>query len=218
MMMTARVLFAGVLLASTAYDASADAITIKATGEGWCNGEGTCNSTNSSTINNTFAGSHSFEYRNWFAFSLPSGLTIGSGTLNIWNDAQNFTTVSDATFGLRHANEITFDGLLGGITLGSISVAAADAGDSHFVPIPLNTDAIRLLNAADRNSLFLFGGVVNPISTLEVQIFGYTGGVPVAFLDLTGTTPEPATYLLVASALAAVAFSRRKLRTRGIIP
>jgi len=208
-----RLVLVGALLGSMADTASADTIT--ASGQGWCKGDGMCNSTTASTINNTFAGSLSgFEYRDWFAFRLPLG-DITAGTLNIWNDEANFTDVAAATFEVRDASEISFGGLLGATMLGSISVQLADAGvSSHFVSIPLNPDAIRLLNAAD-GSLFVLGGVVTPfVPTSPVQIFGYTSGPPAAFLELSGDlsspVPEPASYLLVAMGLAVLVLTRRK--------
>lgn len=215
-MRIARMVLSGVLLVSLGSQADADTITIRASGQGWCIQE-SCNNTNPSALQNTFAGRHEErEYRDWFAFQLPAPRVITGATLNIWNDARNFTDHDAVTFALRDASTISFAGLLGSTTLGSVSVPAADAGASRFVAISLNSVAIDLLNGA-RGGQFLFGGVVSPfMSSGEVQIFGYTDGRPPAFLELSADpVPEPGTLLLFGAGSAALACRRRRRLSRG---
>src|SRR5436190_19152235 len=108
-MSVASVLGAGLLLLVAASRASADAVTLFASGQGWCQSSGECN--NNTRLNNTFAGSHEGqEFRDWFKFDLPGG-DVASATLNIWNDAQNFTTVPSARYDLRNAGDVSFEGL-----------------------------------------------------------------------------------------------------------
>jgi hypothetical protein len=206
------VLGAALLLFVTASQASADSIELFASGQGWCQSTGECN--NNARLNNTFAGSlvPGGEFRNWFRFDLPGG-DIESATLNIWNEAANFTTVPSARYDLRNAGDLSFEGLRGSTTLGSIGVAAADTGQSHFVEIPLNADGLRFLNAS-AGRRFLFGGIVSPfVEGSQVQTFGYTQGPPAAFLQLSGEfspTPEPVTGLAGVCAAVAVLLARRR--------
>jgi hypothetical protein len=203
---------AGLLLFAAASQASADSIKLFASGQGWCESSGACN--NNARLNNTFAGSHlqGSEFRNWFRFDLPGG-DIESAVLNIWNDAQNFTTVPSARYDLRNAEGMSFAGLRGSTTLGSIGVGAADTGESHFVAIPLNADGLAVLNASAGHR-FLFGGIVSPfVPGSEIQTFGYTMGPPAAFLQLSGEfspTPEPVTSLVGMCAAVAVLVARRR--------
>jgi hypothetical protein len=115
---------------------------------------------------------------------------------------------------LRKANAISFGGLAGSMTLGSIGVSAADTGTSHFVSIPLTQAALDFLNAA-RDGNFLFGGLVTPFSpNREVRIFGYTQGRPIASLNLSldssAPVPEPSSMLLFATAALGLARKWRR--------
>jgi hypothetical protein len=206
------VLGAALLLLAAASQASADSIKLFASGQGWCNSTGECN--NNARLNNTFAGVQrgGNEFRNWFRFDLPGG-DIESAVLNIWNDGGNFTTLPSARYDVRNAADLSFEGLRGSTTLGSIGVGAADTGESHFVAIAMNAEGLGFLNAS-AGRRFLFGGIVSPfVSDSEIQTFGYTTGPPSAFLQLSGDfspTPEPVTSLVGMCAAVAVMVVRRR--------
>jgi hypothetical protein len=179
-----------------------------ATGSGWVNDVSGPNNTNTSVIANHFAGGID-RYRNWFAFDIPSLGTITSATLYIWNDSANSNSIPTATYRLYEASAITFTGLVSGPILGSVLTSVADAGGSHYEPIALNAAGIAALDAA-QGSQFIFGG-----SNDGDEIFGYTGGAPVAYLDLsasaTGAVPEPLSIMVwVGLACAATTVAHRR--------
>ena len=185
--------------------ASAVAVTITATGEGWCESGGFCNNTNTSVIANTFSGKSGNLYRDWFAFDLTGASgSITSATLSIWNDGSNFNNVSGALYNLYQAAGISYSGLVSGSSLGDILTSVADTGVSHYVDITLNAAGLAALTAGE-GSTFVFGGFNN-----GDQIFGYTGGVPIATLTYTTTVPEPGSMGLLGFGLLALAFAKRR--------
>jgi hypothetical protein len=185
--------------------------TIYATGSGWCDSGGSCNNTNTSVINNHFAGLSGNGYNNWLAFDIPNLGTITSATLSIWNDAQNYTTNPAATYNVYEGDVLTYAGIMTGQIFGSQNVGLADTGVGHYVDIVLNNDALGILNGAQGTN-FWFGGSVVANPGDHVEIFGYTGGTPLAMLTLNETSeiPEPGTFAAVALGLATAAVLRRR--------
>ena len=68
-----------------------------------------------------------------------------------------------------------------------------------------------LLNGAQGTNFWFWGGVVGANGGDVVEIFGYTGGTPLAMLTLNGTSeiPEPGTFTVVALGLAMAALIAR---------
>lgn len=214
-------LLMGLIVALAGTSVQAGHINVAATGSGWCSSDAQyvaddCEDSNLNLNNNTFAGNNSDGFgggvhRNWFAFDLPTLVTLSSASIFIWNDAANFNTVnSSAVFNLYEALDLSFAGLTNGPNLGSIAVDDANAGLSRYIEIELNAIGIAALTAS-LGSQFIFGGNNDD----GEQIFGYTGGRPIAYLTLDDgtivpTAPAPATIPLLGMALAALGFSRRK--------
>lgn len=193
----------------------ARADTVTASGQGWCNVDGSCNATTG--INNTFAGQFFGPefgplYRNWFRFSIPTLATITSATINIWNAASNATAEADPVYSLYAGASLSYTGLKSGSALGEVSVFDADTGIGHWESIALNAAGLAALNAAMGGS-FLFGGDVSPISgTGDIQIFGFTTGLPAAYLELSAAPiPEPESYAMLLAGLGVLlAVARRR--------
>lgn len=194
----------------------ARALTVTASGEGWCNNVSGCNNTNTNVIANTFAGNNpsgpgqpsTSIYRDWFAFNLPLlGAPITTATISIWNEGSNFNTVNpSAVFNLYEATGISFAGLTNGPSLGSILVNAADTGVDHFVDITFNAAGITALNA-NQGDLLILGGN----NDFGEQIFGYTSGVPVAYiLTVETAVPAPAGLALLVLGLGLLSFRVRR--------
>jgi hypothetical protein len=212
-----RLLFS-VWLAFVTVPAQSSPVVLMATGEGWCRNISECNNTSIITIANTFAGNNpngpgqpsESIMRDWFAFALPIfGGSIASATISIWNDRGNFNTVNlAAVFNLYEATNISYTGLTGGMSLGSVLVSSADNGIDHFETINLNALALAALET-HQGSTFVFGGN----NDNGEQIFGYTSGVPIAELTLDiAAVSEPGSILLVSTALACLAAVRRRRR------
>ncbi len=198
-----------------ALGAKAGNINVAAAGSGWCSDQALyvlddCEDSNLNLNSNTFAGTNSGGFgggihRDWFAFDLPVLANISSASMFIWNDAANFNTVNlAAIFNLYEASDLSFSGLKNGPSLGGVSVSDADTGPSRYIQIALNTTGIAALTASLGNR-FIFGGANDD----GEQIFGYTSGLPKAYLTFE-TVPAPATISLLGLALAALGFCRRK--------
>ena len=190
---------------------------VDAVGEGWCrdsvSGSDYCNNTDTSAIWNTFAGNGSGDgvYRNWFAIDIPAIGLISNATLWIWNDGQDSTGDASRTYTLYNPAAIDFGSLGTGSPLGTVNVGDADTGLSHYVGIPLNATALSLLNAA-QGGQFLFGGAVDIVNpAVQVEIFGWTEGIPLARLEYNAV-PEPGTLSMLLAGLAVLGMAIRRKR------
>jgi hypothetical protein len=209
----------------------AQASIVNATGEGFCNGYGQCSTAETTApIASDFAGYIYTRYNNWFSFNLPTAATIGvinTATISIYNYGNGFNTTLSAadTFDLYQAkNTSSYDGLMNGPVLGSISAAAANAGGAGWVSISLNSFAITALNQA-RGGTFIFGGNYNTTDpNLSGKFYGVFSepylkdtpggvpGLPAAQLSLNAPIPEPEEWalLLVGAGLVACQVRRRQ--------
>lgn len=197
-------LYAVVLLSST--NISANAATTVATGSGWC--IDFCNNTDTNRIENHLA-ADSEPYHNWFAFDIPID-GFSSASLNIWNDARNDNDDLNAVYNVYGATSITRDGLVQGPIFGSIDLAAANAGDSRYISINLNSLALSAINGS-AGSIFVFGGRV-PDANGRNSFSGSTGGRPIAFLEFKSAVPEPATWAFMIFGFGAVGGAIRRQR------
>ena len=82
----------------------------------------------------------------------------------------------------------------------------------QLVSIDLSSDAIALLNSK-QGGQFFFGGLVLAADTFNVELFGDHGAIP-ATLDLNTSvaTPEPSSFVLLGTGLAAILSTARKKR------
>lgn len=201
-----------ILLLATPLTRPASALTIFASGSGWCSNSFGCNSADTTTINNHSAGHFAApdaDFRNWFAFDIPDGTVFGPGaTIHIWSSLLNTTSEPDAPYYLVAASGFSYAGLASGSILGTIKLGDANTGVDHYASIALNATAIALLNGAAGGN-FLFGGyVVFAGNPSEDGVFAFGDGSPIAFLDSSssGAVPVPAALPLFASGLGVIGF------------
>ncbi|MCC6778048.1 MAG: hypothetical protein IT537_15655 [Hyphomicrobiales bacterium] len=199
-----------ILLLATPLAPPASALTIFASGSGWCSNSFGCNSADTTTINNHAAGhfaASGADFRNWFAFDIPDGTVFAPGaTIHIWSSLSNTTSEPDAPYYLVAASGFSYAGLASGAILGTIKLGDANTGTDHYASIALNATAIALLNGAAGGN-FLFGGyVVFAGDPLEDGVFGFSDGTPIAFLDTSSSSavPVPAALPLFASGLGVI--------------
>lgn len=195
---------------------SASAGTISASGEGWCNNGGWgCNNTDTTAIWNTFAGmEEGTEYNDWFAFNIPSG-SITNATISIWNSGDDYYTSSPSpVYNLYEATGFDFAGLTGnGTIFSSVLYSVADTGSDQYVTLVLNAAGIAALNASQGGQI-VFGGSATGLQGGEDDIFGYTNGLPAAYLTINSTSsvPEPGSLMLLGGGLLALGLLKRSVR------
>lgn len=197
--------------------ASAAAATVNANTSGWINSVGDFNNPGfgSGIINNHFAGVEGPDFRNFFSFALPSG-TISSATLNIFNRAPNSTIDPTAVYDVHGATSYDFGGLGAGVSFGNVLLTVANNGTDHFVSINLNAAGLAFLNA-HAGGLANLGGIVTSVHNGGgcgdcVAVFGYNGGYPQAYLDISaaGGVPEASTWALLIVGMGAVGAAMRR--------
>lgn len=94
-----------------------------------------------------------------------------------------------------HASNLNIDynSLGSGVTAANISVAAADPQTSGYVTLNLNPTALTLLQGVSGGEI-VFGGAVNISNpSIEVDLWGYTGGSPSPELVINGNQIVTAT-------------------------
>ena len=190
---------------------------VNATGEGYCNSYSQCGNTNKSVIGSDYSGQIYANYKNWFAFNIPTAGIIGpitSAVINIYNYNNGLDNSSPTeTFNLYQAGSISYGGLANGPVLGSILASAADTGTPHYVSILLNAAGIAALTAAEGGQ-FTFGGsdstttyahgVFSDPSSSQAYPTGIPG-LPVAYLALN--TPIPPILLPAALSILGLGYS-----------
>lgn len=194
----------------------ASASTIIGTGDGWCE-TSNCNNVSTTSRANTIAGEND-NNRDWFGFSLPSGGTITSATIEIYNPQYYSGTLGNGAslFNLYAASSITYAGLISGPVLASITELAVNSVSLGYVTITLNSTAISLLNAAE-GGYFIFGGKLND-TTPSAYVFGNTSSSdPAPELNLTFATaaPEPTTWAMMILGFCGVGFMAYRRKQNG---
>lgn len=198
------------IAALASFPSTADAAPLYATGSGWCESSQNCNNTDTNTITNHFAGEGASDYRNWFAFNMPTG-SVSAASLFIWNDSQNVEATANTMYNLYAPSAISFSGLTaGGVSMGSIAGLTANTGVSQYIEIVLNSSGIAHLNA-NQGAQVLFGGAVTPVSDYA-EMFGYTSGAPIAYLEFSSSVPEPGSIALLATGLAGLLVARKRAK------
>lgn len=209
-------LVAGMLLSIGALSAvpqsASAADLVESTGSGWCRSDAYCNNQSTTTFANHVARITSTDQiRNWFAFNLPA-LQVTSATISIWNANESEANDLLATYGLYGASSISYTGLVNGPALGSLLVAPANVySDDRYITFSLNSDGLAFLNQSAGSSIVL-GGALSASTLLgNTGIFGFTDGLPKAYLSLEGTAavPEPATWAMMLIGFGAVGYSMR---------
>jgi hypothetical protein len=200
-------------LAAACVQASADVVTIGATGSGWCT-SGYCNNTNVSTLDNNDI---SQSINNWQSFTLDSG-TIAGATLSLYESSSysSFYTYGTGEINFYIASAITYDGLQNGPSIGKIANGSSQSTGA-YVHIALNDYGIAQLNSLQGKS-FVIGGS-NGHSTVDA--FGFSGyNTPAPYLTLdVGTAapsavPEPGSIALLGLGIAGLMTARRKKQVK----
>src|SRR5580698_6028346 len=139
----------GLLIGVFALTAAAHADTIiNASSTGWCEAPGCNTASLNSGLNNNDAQQ---TYNDFFTFTIPTGETITSATLNIWASDSYGTdgSAGSGTYTLDQATGLSFSGLGSGTVLGSIDGASVSAGSTGmFDSITINAAGLADLNSA----------------------------------------------------------------------
>lgn len=168
------------------------------------------------------------EYRNWFAFDVPTGSDpIVAASLRLYNPAPigyysanplqvyQLFDVDSPSFSIMtggNGQMSIFDDLGSGALYGEKPVTTADNG--QIIDIPLNAAAIVALNASI-GGRFLLGGSLARSGTDDQFLFGFSGSPdhPLPGLFIFQGVPEPTSMVLLGSAFASAWIARRRNRT-----
>jgi hypothetical protein len=161
--------------------------------------------------------------RNFFTFDLAalSGFTVSAATLEV----RRFIASGDPTLSYKLSDVSTdaatlnnntgvsasiFADLGTGTSYGTFLVPTTTGASTDVLTFVLNAAAIADINAAV-GGFFSLGGSLDPLGAGTQQLFAFSGGTGVQRLVITATAvSEPATLVLMGSALAALAAHRSR--------